>query len=241
MIDLFIICAAGAAALGGAVFVVRYPIRTRGAWRHHPWGVHVMIFTVALMLLELQPVVYRLVGDWPFREEMLLVLMVALVGAHWHRVALNERDLQPAARRKETIVSDPIPSSTGRPRPVLWFAALLAAVNALAAAGDLSNVLPGRFVPWVLLASIVLTAAGAAVTQGAVTPLSDPRTRYGTPLVAASAMLPAVKAAARAGAHGGVAEAMASGPDGLEAVADAVREPVPRPAVDENWPGTVRP
>lgn len=94
MTDALIIIFAALAAAGAVAFLVRYPIRTGGAWRAHPWGVHVMLFTGALLLLELQPLLFRLLGDWPYREEMLAALLAVLAGAHWHRVWLNERDLR---------------------------------------------------------------------------------------------------------------------------------------------------
>lgn len=100
MTDTLIVIFAALAAAGAGVFLVRYPVRTGGTWRHHPWGVHVMLFTGALLLLELQPLLYRLIGDWPFREPMLALLMLALACAHWHRVLLNERDMQPRPRRR---------------------------------------------------------------------------------------------------------------------------------------------
>lgn len=96
----------------------------------------------------------------------------------------------------------------GRPRPVLLLAALIAAMNAFTAAGDLLNVLPPRAVTYVALASIVVAAFGGVIVQGAVTPLSSPKNSAGADLVPASAMIPAIKAAARAGAEGGVQLAM---------------------------------
>lgn len=99
MTDAIIIICAALAAGGAATFLVRYPMVTGGAWRTHPWGVHVMLFTAALLLLELQPLLFRLIGDWPYRAEMLAALMFALAVAHWHRVWLNERNLQPRPPR----------------------------------------------------------------------------------------------------------------------------------------------
>lgn len=267
LLDLLITLAAAAAAAGGVVFLVRYPIRTGGAWRDHAWGVHVMLFTAALVLLELQPVAFRLFGDWPYREQLLLVLMLVLVAAHWHRVFLNEVDLRPRPRhvlyRKVIkLTTDQTPDTSApappsrRPRPVLLLAALIAGLNAAAGAGVLADVLPARAVGYVLLASIVLTAVGGVLVQGAVTPLADPRNAAGQQLLPVAALQGPVRSAARAGAIAGAADVLqAAGvtPDVVvdtpsgppidpvdEHAAAAVREPAPRPnPFDDDWPGQI--
>jgi hypothetical protein len=251
LLDLLITVAAGAAALGGVVFLVRYPVRTGGAWKRHPWGVHVMLFTVALVLLELQPVAFRLFGDWPWREPLLLALMVGLVGAHWHRVVLNERDLQPRQRGRHVMTDQspgPAPvAPSSRPRPVLLLAALVAGLNALALAGDAANVIPGEVFKWIVVASIFVTAFGAVLVQGAVTPLSDPRNSAGQPLAPIGLLQAPVRAAARAGAIAGAADAIAAAglpaaePDPVDDHADTtVREPARRASpFDDDWPGRI--
>lgn len=70
-----------------------------------------------------------------------------------------------------------------RPRPVLIFAAVIAALNALAAIGDLTDVLPSSAVKWIAIGSAVVTAVGGVIVQGQVTPLSSPRDKVGTRLV----------------------------------------------------------
>lgn len=91
--------------------------------------------------------------------------------------------------------------TSGRPRPVLVLAALLAAIDALAGAGALLDFLPRTVVGIIVLINVVVGAAGGVLVQGSVTPLSAPQNANGTPLVPASEMLPQVKAAARAGAR----------------------------------------
>lgn len=97
-----------------------------------------------------------------------------------------------------------------RPRPVLYLAALVAALDSLAGAGAALDFLPRPVVATIILANVVVGAAGAVIVQGAVTPLSAPQNANGTPLVPASELIGPLKAAARAGAHGGVAEVVTS-------------------------------
>lgn len=104
----------------------------------------------------------------------------------------------------ETAPVTPI-TRRARPRPVLLLAALIAGLNAFTAAGDLLNILPPAAVTYVALISIVVTAVGAALVQGAVTPLSAPQDAYGQDLVPASRVSAAVRAAARVGAREGLA------------------------------------
>jgi hypothetical protein len=97
-----------------------------------------------------------------------------------------------------------------RPRPVLILAALIAALSAVAGAGALLDFLPRPVVATILLINVAVAAGGGAIVQGAVTPLSAPQNANGTPLAPVSDLLGPVRAAARAGAHGGARE-VASG------------------------------
>lgn len=108
-----------------------------------------------------------------------------------------------------TDESIPIDPPTGRrPQPVLWLVALIVGLNALVLAGDALNVLPTDAVRYLVLATIFITAAGGALVRGVVTPLAAPQDSLGRPLVATSAIAGVVRAAARAGAQGGVIEAI---------------------------------
>lgn len=71
-----------------------------------------------------------------------------------------------------------------RPRPVLIFGAVIAGLSVLSESADALDVLPGAVLPWVRLALAVATAVGGALyVQTRVTPVSDPRTADGTPLI----------------------------------------------------------
>lgn len=83
--------AAGAALLALLVFIPRYHVVTAGAWRHHPWGRHVMIISVCMLLVLAQAVAFRIFGDWPGREWVLLAMFASYAGSLWQRVWLNER------------------------------------------------------------------------------------------------------------------------------------------------------
>jgi hypothetical protein len=217
-----------------------------------------MLFTAALVLLELQPVAFRLFGNWPYREQLLLLLMLVLVAAHWHRVVLNERDLRPRPRHvlyrkviKLTTDKTPdvaSPATGSRPRPVLLLAALIAGINALALAGDAADIVPSNVFRWIVLASIVIAPIGAVLVQGVVTPLSNPRNAAGQPLVPVGLLQGPVRAAARAGAIAGAADVLGAAglptpPDGDpvdEHAAEAPREPAKRQSpFDDDWPGQI--
>ena len=71
-----------------------------------------------------------------------------------------------------------------RPRPVLVFGIVMAVLTAVSESADAADVLPDQVFPWVRLAILVTSAVGGAVwAQSQVTPVSDPRTNAGVPLV----------------------------------------------------------
>jgi hypothetical protein len=76
------------------------------------------------------------------------------------------------------------PSS--RPRPVLIYAAVMAGLTALTGYAGLDQLVPAAAVSWLALLTVVAGAIGGVLVQGQVTPVSDPRDRYGRRLVAPS-------------------------------------------------------
>ena len=98
-----------------------------------------------------------------------------------------------------------------RPNPVLYLAALIAALDALAGSGAALDFLPRGVVATIILLNVVVGVGGAVIVRGTVTPLSAPQNANGSPLVPASEILGPVKAAARAGAQGGAREAIQGG------------------------------
>lgn len=93
-----------------------------------------------------------------------------------------------------------LPPPAKRPRPVLLYAALMAALAALSAGGYALGILPPAALAWITLASIVASAVGGVLVQGAVTPLSAPQDGRGRPLLPAATILNRVSDAAREGA-----------------------------------------
>lgn len=73
-----------------------------------------------------------------------------------------------------------------RPRPVLVFGGVIAALSVLSESADAFDVLPAPVLPWVRLALAVATAVGGALwAQSKVTPVSDPRGDDGRQLIRA--------------------------------------------------------
>ena len=71
-----------------------------------------------------------------------------------------------------------------RPRPVLIYGVVVAALQALLGVADLTNLMPGKTIATLNTLLIVLIAIGGALfTQEKVTPLSSPQANDGTPLV----------------------------------------------------------
>lgn len=70
-----------------------------------------------------------------------------------------------------------------RPRPVLIFGMVLAALTAVTTYADAENIIPNPWLNWLRVATAVLGAAGAFYVQTKTTPLSDPKANDGTPLV----------------------------------------------------------
>jgi hypothetical protein len=219
MTDPFMTVAGALALLGCLVFLVRYPTRTRGAWKRHPWGRHVMMFVAITAALFVQSLAFRVLGDWPGRELLLKLSFSAFVVVIWHRVFLNETDLQP---RKVVPMTRPLsdsqltpdpapaPSSLRRPRPVLIYAAIVAGLQAFLGVAGLTDLMPSRTVAIVSLVSVVVSAMGAALLQGVVTPLSAPQDGRGRPLLPEWTATAPVRSAARAGAMEGGAHAAAA-------------------------------
>lgn len=106
---------------------------------------------------------------------------------------------------------NPIPTPPARPQPVLVFAALLAAIDALAGAGSLLDFLPKTVIGIIVLINVVVGAAGAVLVKGMVTPLSAPQDGRGRDLVPESTAVAAVRSAARQGAREGAAAATLEG------------------------------
>lgn len=75
-----------AGATGAATFIVLYTMRAQ--WWHTELGWHLVVFPGSLGLLLTNGLVFRLVGDYPGRDVVNLVLFVVLVAAVWWRVAL---------------------------------------------------------------------------------------------------------------------------------------------------------
>lgn len=76
-----------------------------------------------------------------------------------------------------------LPNVAGRPRPVLYVATLLVALQAVAAGAEFTDSIPDKAFGWVLLAIAALQAVLGLWTQGQVTPVSDPRGMDGEVLV----------------------------------------------------------
>jgi hypothetical protein len=71
-----------------------------------------------------------------------------------------------------------------RPRPVLLYGAVVAALQAVLSMADLSNLVPEKVIAILNMVLIILLAVGGALfVQGQVTPLSDPQASDGRKLV----------------------------------------------------------
>jgi hypothetical protein len=71
-----------------------------------------------------------------------------------------------------------------RPRPVLIYGAVIAALETLLGIADLGDMLPEKVIDWLRIVVVVLVAIGGAFgVQSRVTPLSAPQDASGTPLV----------------------------------------------------------
>ena len=71
-----------------------------------------------------------------------------------------------------------------RPRPVVIYGTVMAVLAVVNESADAADILPEQVFPWLRLGIAVATAIGGALwTQTKVTPLSDPQTNDGVPLV----------------------------------------------------------
>lgn len=94
MNDILGMALLGAGVAGSAVFIVLYSLRAR--WWRSEVGWWLVTFPGSLGLLLANGIVFRLVGDYPGRQLVNLVLFVVVVAAVWWCVALLHR----ATRRK---------------------------------------------------------------------------------------------------------------------------------------------
>ena len=92
------------AFVGGAMFIVEY---WRTDWWHHPWGRHVMAFTVNLEALFAVALAGRVFGRYPGREIALLLLSCVLAGTVWWRYALLRRGKREDLQRGPGRHQDP--------------------------------------------------------------------------------------------------------------------------------------
>lgn len=71
-----------------------------------------------------------------------------------------------------------------RPRPVVIYGAVMAALVAVTESADAADLMPASVFPWVRVVLLVMTAVGGAlVTQSQVTPVSSPMNDAGQRLV----------------------------------------------------------
>ena len=89
--------AAFAAWLGTGVFVVRYWPKP---WRTRAWGRHLMHYAIVTWGLLTLAVLYRTIGDYPFRAEIGAAALIAYAVVIWRRVWLNERDTRDDKRAR---------------------------------------------------------------------------------------------------------------------------------------------
>jgi hypothetical protein len=89
VINLFsnLLLAAGVA--GVAWFVALYSLRA--PWWANEIGWHLVTFTSALGLLMANALTFRLVGDYPGRQTVNLILFAVIVASVWWRVTLLHR------------------------------------------------------------------------------------------------------------------------------------------------------
>lgn len=69
--------------------------------------------------------------------------------------------------------------SSGRPRPVLIYAAVMAGLTTATGYAGLDQLIPSGAVAWLALVTLVVGSVGGVLVQGQVTPVSDPRDQYG--------------------------------------------------------------
>lgn len=69
-----------------------------------------------------------------------------------------------------------------RPRPVVLYGAFTAALGAFLGFAGLTDLMPKTVIAWVALVGAVITAGGAALVQGLVTPLAAPKDARGVDL-----------------------------------------------------------
>lgn len=75
-----------------------------------------------------------------------------------------------------------MPDSTSRPRPVVIYGAFTAMLGAFLGFAGLTDLMPKSVIAWVALIGAVITAGGAALVQGLVTPLAAPKDARGVDL-----------------------------------------------------------
>lgn len=68
-------------------------------------------------------------------------------------------------------------------QPVLIYGAVVAALTTFLSVAGLTDRVPENVVFWLGVALAVLTAAGGVIVRGQVTPLVEPTTKDGRPLV----------------------------------------------------------
>ena len=76
-------------------------------------------------------------------------------------------------------------SSTVRPRPVLIYTAVVVGLQTFLALGGSSERIDEDVLWWLQALLAVGSAVGGALLQGVVTPLSDPMSKDGRPLIPA--------------------------------------------------------
>lgn len=176
LLDLLILLAVAAAAMGAVMFCARFHFTTRGAWRRTAIGRNLMLFTGMVATAELITL-SRVLGDWPWRRPALLAVFVLFAALSWQRWLLLERE-QRATPKGQTMVG-------GNPatRPVVIFTAITVGLQTLLGAAGIGDLLDARLLAWLLVANAVLTAVGGVLTSNSTTSLADPRDERGRPLM----------------------------------------------------------
>lgn len=75
-------------------------------------------------------------------------------------------------------------------KPVRFVMSILAAVNAAVALGTLGDLISPTALAWLILVSVAVQAGTQFWVEGQVTPIANPKDRWGRPLVAAQPVTP---------------------------------------------------
>lgn len=87
-------------AFGAAVvFCALYHAMTRGAWRRHPIGVHLMVFTGDIALILGVALAGWLFGDYPGRRVLLFLAYVVFAASLVWRVVILVREQRTRSNR----------------------------------------------------------------------------------------------------------------------------------------------